>query len=368
MLGDQPRLRAEVIRSLLTAWRIGSRPIVVPRYAQSGTLNPVLLARAAWPVAMALDGDRGMGPLIHASPDLLTDVPVAGDNPDVDTPADLERLAGSGTASPQETAWAERVRANREQVDRVREVADGRDFYGPTSSLFRANPSRTDDPVLDALLALASPGDTWLDIGAGAGRFALPLARHVLEVIALDPSAGMLDGLRAGMTEHGIANVRVVEARWPEDEDSLRADVALIAHVGYDVEAMGPFLSAMERAAGRLCVAVMMAQAPAAIADPFWSAIHGEARVPLPALGELVALLEVRGRGVEVHRIEGEARRWATADEALTFLRHQLWVAPDGEKGRRLTSLVEELPREADGSIRIASPNRGIGVVTWRRA
>jgi CTP:molybdopterin cytidylyltransferase MocA len=82
-----------VIRSVTYAWRAGGGPIVVPRYSQSGTLNPVLLARSVWPLAMALEGDRGMGPLIHGSPELVTEVAAAGDNPDVDTPADLARLA-----------------------------------------------------------------------------------------------------------------------------------------------------------------------------------------------------------------------------------------------------------------------------------
>lgn len=265
-----------------------------------------------------------------------------------------------------EAAWASRVRANREQVDRFREVPDGGDFYRPTSSLFFADPFRTDDPVLDALVALSRPTDTWLDIGAGAGRFALPLARRVREVIALDPSAAMLDGLRAGMADHGITNVRVLAGRWPEDADVLTADVALIAHVGYDVEDIGPFLAGMETSAGRLCVAVLMDQAPASLANPFWPEIHGEARVALPALGDLVALLGAWGRAVEMQRIEGQARRWPTAGEALAFLRQQLWVAPDGDKGRRLDGLVAALPREPDGSVRIDSPNRDIGIVTWQ--
>lgn len=396
VLGDQPRLRPEVIRAVVERWRAGSKPIVVPRYAAGGALNPVLLAPDAWPLAMALEGDRGMGLLIHASPDLVTDVPVEGDNPDVDTPADLQRLAGVDTphnaaAAPEPTAadgqpalpeptaapepaaarrleagWGDRVRANRAQVDRFREVPDEGDFYRPTSSMFRADPFRTNDQVLSALLALARPDDTWLDIGAGAGRFALPLARHVREVIALDPSRGMLDGLCDGMRESGIANVRIVEGRWPQDAAGLSADVALIAHVGYDVEEIGPFIGAMERAAPNLCVAVLMEQAPAALANAFWPDVHGEARVPLPALRDLVAWLETRGRSVDVQRISGQARRWATADEALNFLRQQLCVEQDGEKGRRLVGLVDALPRDPDGAIRIASAHRDIGIVTWR--
>jgi len=111
-----------------------------------------------------------------------------------------------------------------------------------------------------------------------------------------------------------------------------------------------------------------MDQAPAAIANPFWPQIHGESRVPLPAFGDLVAILEARGRFVDVRRIAGQSRRWATADEALTFLRQQLWVTPDGEKGRRLTALVDALARDEDGGIAIASSHRDIGIATWEPA
>lgn len=167
-------------------------------------------------------------------------------------------VAGPG-AEVLVAAWAARVRANREQAERVREAPDCGDFYAPVSGLFVADPRRSDDPALDALREIARPDETWLDIGAGAGRYALPLALRVGEVIALDPSAGMLDALRDGMERHGIRNIRPIHARWPMDPRAgaaPRADVALIAHLGYDVEAIGAFLDAMEVAAGRLCVAV----------------------------------------------------------------------------------------------------------------
>jgi ubiquinone/menaquinone biosynthesis C-methylase UbiE len=88
-------------------------------------------------------------------------------------------------------------------------VPDATDFYAPVTSLFRADPTRTDEPALASLLALVEPGDTWLDIGAGAGRYALPIARAVAstggEVIAVDPSSGMLAGLHEIATEFPYA-------------------------------------------------------------------------------------------------------------------------------------------------------------------
>src|SRR5215831_18959127 len=111
--------------------------------------------------------------------------------------------------------WARRVRENREQVDRVREVDDGPDFYGPVAARFVADPYRRDDPTLEVLRGLIAPGERWLDVGAGGGRYALPIALIAKEVVALDVSPGMLTALRDAAAKHGIENVRTVQARWP---------------------------------------------------------------------------------------------------------------------------------------------------------
>ena len=90
VLGDQPRISAAVIGTLLGAET--DRPIVVPRFAEDGARNPVLLQREAWPLVAAVSGDRGLGAFIDAHPDQVLELPVAGANPDVDTPADLAAL------------------------------------------------------------------------------------------------------------------------------------------------------------------------------------------------------------------------------------------------------------------------------------
>lgn len=265
------------------------------------------------------------------------------------------------------------MRANREQVERIREVPDGTDFYAPVQSLFRADPTRTDDPVLDVLLDLVRPGETWLDIGAGAGRFALPIAR-VLDpsggsVVALDSSASMLEGLREIADDYAIENVRTIEARWPPADVSatnVEADVVLIAHVGYDIEEIGPFVDAMEAAARRLCVAVLMERQPSSIADVCWPPVHREPRVPLPALPDFVAILEARGRIPAVTMLERVPRRFESRDELVNFLRRQLWVADGGEKERRFREALATLVVEEDGRFGLVDQRTlPIGVATW---
>ena len=276
----------------------------------------------------------------------------------------------TATAAELEAAWGERVRANRDQVDRVREVPD-HDFYAPVSSLFVADPRRTGEEALDALLALADPDEIWLDIGAGAGRYALPLALRVAEVIAVEPSASMRNALRTGKSEHGLDNIRLVGAAWPDALAELGeppvADVALVAHVGYDIESIGPFLDGMDRAASRLCVAMLTDQSPASVADPFWPIVHGMERVPLPALPELVELLRARGRTAEVVRVERAPRTFDSFDGLATFLRRQLWITEDGEKDQRFRAALADMARERDddGWTLVAPPVGSIGIVTW---
>jgi molybdenum cofactor cytidylyltransferase len=91
-LGDQPRVDPAVIRRLLDAARSTNRPIIVPTYDDDASPNPVLLFRAAFALAEEASGDRGLGPVLAARPELVLAVPVAGANPDVDTRADLDRL------------------------------------------------------------------------------------------------------------------------------------------------------------------------------------------------------------------------------------------------------------------------------------
>ena len=276
------------------------------------------------------------------------------------------------TAAELETSWADRVRANRVQAERLRETQAG-DHYGPVTGLFVADPRRTGEPALDALLAMAAPDETWLDIGAGAGRYALPLALRVREVVAVEPSGGMRRALRAGLAEHGIGNVRVVPGTWPGALDELgelpAVDAALIAHVSYDIEGIGAFLDAMEAATRSRCVGMLTDRTPASVADPFWPLVHGEARVSLPALPDLVELLRARGRSPQVEIVERSLRTFDSVPALTAFLRRQLFIAEDGEKDVHFRAILPEHIERRDGGWTLKErPAGSLGVVTWGMA
>jgi peptidoglycan-N-acetylglucosamine deacetylase len=54
------------------------------------------------------------------------------------------------------------------------------------------------------------PGDRVLEIGAGAGRFTLPIARRACEVVATDLSPGSLEILRQRAARNGLNNIRTI--------------------------------------------------------------------------------------------------------------------------------------------------------------
>lgn len=263
--------------------------------------------------------------------------------------------------------WRASVVADREQVERAREVDDPADFYAPVTSRFRMDPRRTDDPSLNVLLALARPADMWLDVGAGGGRYALPLALAVHEVVAIDPSPSMLGALGEDAVAAGIENVRVIEARWPMADPPL-GDVGLVAHVGYDIGEIGPFLDQLEVVSRRLCVAVMGESAMTTVATLFWAEVHGEPRVRLPALPELLVLLAARGRLPDVQLVERTPPTFESLDESMAMARRQLWVKEGSAKDDMLRQLVGEIVTERDGRYAFEWQPTRIGIVSWQPA
>ncbi len=68
-----------------------------------------------------------------------------------------------------------------------------------------------------------------LDIGAGPGTLAIPLAQKATHVTAVEPADGMCSVMREKMAEYGVENITIVQKRWEE------VDVASDLDPPYDV-------------------------------------------------------------------------------------------------------------------------------------
>ena len=144
------------------------------------------------------------------------------------------------------------------------------------------------------------------------------------------------------------------------------ADLALMAHIVYDLEEIGQFLDAVEASARRLCVAVLVTPSPPSPAEPFWAPIHGEARVSLPGLTEFLHLLLARGRLFELRLCARDPLAHADRDGPLRWLYQQLFVAPDTTKGQRLAALAREAITSRNGRWALSWSPVPVGLVSWR--
>src|SRR5258706_14351749 len=160
-------------------------------------------------------------------------------------PPVLPRAVGRVVANMAITGRADAVEAWRALV-RDRE----RGSHGPSAPRYwdrraatfaRTTTSRADQ-FLDVLAPYVSPRKTLIDVGAGAGRHAVPLADKLEWVTAVEPSEGMRAHLPA------LPNLTVVASAW-EDAEVAPADLVICCHVLYGVADVVPFIEKLERAA-----------------------------------------------------------------------------------------------------------------------
>jgi hypothetical protein len=127
------------------------------------------------------------------------------------------------------------------------------DFWNDrTVAWYQRAVARSDyaDVVLGAVEPLIAECDDALDIGAGCGALAIPLARRMKAVVALEPAPAMAQALRREAERLGLANLTAVEGAWGEVQ-LPPCDLILCAHVGGLLRGESPFLAEISSLARR---------------------------------------------------------------------------------------------------------------------
>ena len=265
-------------------------------------------------------------------------------------------------------AWKHRVEAHHEQSEAVMAAAawSDDDFWQPYARFFRLDPRRQDDPVLELLLSMVEPGETALDVGGGAGRMALPMALNCKRVHVVEPSNSMIKQLRESSAEAKIENVSVTQAVWEDAEVDVE-DLILCAHVVYGVANIEPFLRKLEAHARSLVILLAFVESPMNRISRFWKPVHGEKRIDMPALPELVNVLWEMGIFPDVQMMGPvQPDRFEDRDVALTQLRNRLYVRAGSAEDERLRSAMDDLLVDVDGGVMVKGvPLVRQGFVSW---
>ncbi|HEY5639428.1 MAG TPA: class I SAM-dependent methyltransferase [Dehalococcoidia bacterium] len=265
-------------------------------------------------------------------------------------------------------AWKRQVESHHAQSIRVRGDRPEGDMWAALTDNFRDDPRRTNDPVVNLTREWLTLQTTVIDVGGGAGRYALPMALACRHVTVVDPSPSMLKALEESAREASIENVSAVEAKW-EDAEVEPHDVAFCANVVYGVTEIEQFLHKLDGVARDLVAIVVYMEAPLSTLSPLWEAVYQEERINMPALPELLPVLWEMDIYPNVSMMPPPPpRRAPTMEAAITFARHLLNVDEGSEKDERL---IEAAARLADVTpegvtLRRAAPPPGI--VWWRKA
>ena len=223
-------------------------------------------------------------------------------------------------------------------------------------SFARSNSTRVEEflQVLDPYL---SSRKTLIDVGAGAGRHAAPLAERLEWVTAVEPSEGM----RSHIPPRD--NITVIASTW-EDAEVAPADLVICSHVLYGVADPVPFIAKMNTAAlERVFVMIRESDLPHA-AREIRRRLLGDEGPRLPRFSELFMVLLQMGIAPDVHYLRYPiAHRYADMDEALVDCRGLYGDGWDESAGRAI--LEEVLRRDGDelvfdGGIALS------GVAHWR--
>jgi SAM-dependent methyltransferase len=91
--------------------------------------------------------------------------------------------------------------------------------------------------LLDALCAVAPAGCRLLDVGAGIGHLALPLAQRGLAVTAVEPALAMIERLRGAASARGLSVDALHAAAEALPLENASIDVAIVADALHFIDA-----------------------------------------------------------------------------------------------------------------------------------
>ena len=265
------------------------------------------------------------------------------------------------------TRWHNRVIAhNKQSIDAQKHFDPDADFWEGLSRQFRDDPFRQNDPVLKRLICEFHDCETILDIGGGAGRFALPLALLKESVTVADPSPSMLNELAESSAAANIKNVRSVQTLWEEASLPIH-DGILCSHVTYGIENIEDFIRKLNCHANKKIVLLSFMESPQTHLSMIWEAIHGEKRIHLPGVPELMDVLWELNFIPELSLLERrKAPVYESEQEALNNLRSSLYVDTGSEKDYMLMSSVEQhLEYEKGGLSLTGSRERVLCLINW---
>jgi SAM-dependent methyltransferase len=210
-----------------------------------------------------------------------------------------------------------------------------------------------------------------LDIGAGPGTLAIPLAPFVREITAVEPGAGMVEVLLSNAERQGIKNISCVQKTW-EDVDISRDlrcpyDV-VIASLSLTMHDIREALRKMDVASSDSVHLFWFADMPfweRMYAD-LWEPLHGRPYHPGPKADCLFGVLYQMGIHADVTMLPlAKEYRFGSREEMTGFF-HKRFGAKTPEQQRVVDEYVGPLIR-TEGHEVVISGDSTFAHIRWKK-
>jgi SAM-dependent methyltransferase len=210
-----------------------------------------------------------------------------------------------------------------------------------------------------------------LDIGAGPGTLALPLAPLVKEITAVEPGKGMADLLYENMKTEGITNITCIEKRW-EDLD-LRNDLSgkydiVLSSLSLTMEDIRESLAKMDAASSRYVYIYWFTDPPfwEKMYIDLWPALHNETYYFGPkadCLFNVLYQMEIYPN-IEMLPLD-KVYRFSTMKEMEVFFQSRF--AAKTKKQRQVLDAYLSPLIQTEGNEFVISGNSTLAKVWWKK-
>lgn len=225
-----------------------------------------------------------------------------------------------------------------------------------------------DTPTTVRVRSFLNAGGGLLDVGAGRGRASLPHAVEGAQLTAVEPDPGMAAGLCEDAAALGLS-VDVVQERWPQARRSIGSvNVAMSAHVVYDVAEIAEFVAGLDDVADIGVVIELSERHPWSDLTPLYQQVHGLERPAGPTADDLVEVIgETVGRKPWIEKWSRPGQIWFEGwDELCDFFGRRLVVPRAARPG--LKAILEDRVIEDSGRLVVGGDERRLATIWWETA
>ncbi len=196
----------------------------------------------------------------------------------------------------------------------------------------------------------ATPDSRVLDVGAGPGTLAVPLASRCAHVTAVEPATGMVEVMKEFALKEGVENLEVVAKRWEDvDPDELLGSYDIV-FASYSL-GMPDIRAAVEKmcklATKRVCLYWFAGSSPwEKWMIDLWPPLHGREYRSGPKVNVLYNVLYNMGIYPNIEMLQlPHTRVFSDLDAAVEALKQEYRVETDGQEKilrEYLSSVLQE--------------------------